>query len=50
MTYEQQVKEWLQAATKASKQVLSSKRRTRQFMKRTGIVAKSGKRLAKAYR
>ena len=50
MTYEQQVKEWLLAATKASKRVLSSKRKTREFLKQTGIVARSGKRLARAYR
>jgi len=50
MTYEQQVNEWLRAANKASKRILSSKRKTLEFMKRTGIVAKNGKRLAKAYR
>jgi hypothetical protein len=50
MDYQQQVDEWLRAAAKASKRILSSKRKTREFMIRTGIVAKCGKRLAKAYR
>jgi hypothetical protein len=50
MTYEQQVKNWSRAVKKSVKVVLSSKQRTSQFMKKTGIVAKSGKRLTKAYR
>jgi hypothetical protein len=50
MSYEQQVRLWSKAVKKSAKKVLSSKRKTSRFMKSTGIVAKSGNRLAKAYR
>jgi hypothetical protein len=50
MTYEQQVKKWTRAVKKASKEILSSKKKTLNFMVKAGIVDKSGKRLTKAYR
>ncbi|HEX4125809.1 MAG TPA: hypothetical protein VHY37_13870 [Tepidisphaeraceae bacterium] len=50
MTYEQQVDKWLRAVKKASKEVLSSKKKTLRFMQKAGIVDKTGKRLTKAYR
>ncbi len=50
MTYEQQVRIWSQAVKKSAKKVLSSTENTTRFMKRAGIVAKSGKHLAKGYR
>jgi hypothetical protein len=50
MSYEQQVTGWLKAAKKSAKDVLSSRDKTRKFVKKAGIVSKNGKRLAKAYR
>jgi len=50
MTYEQRVNQWSKTVKKSVKQVLSSKGSTSKFMKKTGIVAKGGKRLAKPYR
>ena len=50
MSYEERIKRWSQAVEKSSKKVLASKKSTRKFMRKTGIVAKSGNKLAKAYR
>ena len=50
MSYEEQVKQWQAAAEKSAKHVLSSKRRMLKFMQKVGIIDKSGKRLARAYR
>lgn len=50
MTYDQQVRRWTAAAERSAKKVLSSKKNTVAFLKRVGIIDKSGKGLAKAYR
>ena len=50
MSYAQQVKLWSQAVKKSAQEVLSSKQNTRKFLRKTGIVTKSGNQLAKAYR
>lgn len=44
------VEEHLKASARVMKRVLSSKKNTRQFLIEAGILDKTGKRLAKAYR
>ncbi len=50
MTYEQQVKIWVEAMRKSIKENSAEKDGGRKFLVRAGILDKSGKRLAKPYR
>lgn len=50
MSYERRVKLWSEAVKKSARKVLSSKKSTRKFMRKAGIIAKGGNQLAKSYR
>jgi hypothetical protein len=50
MGCEELVKQWSRAVERSAKKVLASRKSTRKFMRKTGIVTKTGNKLAKAYR